>query len=87
MDKLVYEMQKDDTFTWTSSDAKSKAVRYFASNALVNVHLVTHTSRCFKICTLDHRNCPQFGNGVFDRFSLICALDVQELSTVWKWLL
>jgi hypothetical protein len=26
---------------------------------------------------IGHRNCPQFGNGVF-RFSLICALDLQE---------
>jgi hypothetical protein len=24
-----------------------------------------------------------FGNGFLDRFSLICALDLQELSTVW----
>jgi hypothetical protein len=66
-----------------------------------------------------YRNCPKFGNGFFERFSLICALwpdflflctwstgtvqslemdsligdhvicalDLQELSTIWKWLL
>jgi hypothetical protein len=36
---------------------------------------------------LIYRNCPKFGNGFIDRFSLICELDLQELSTVWKWLL
>ena len=46
LDKFVYELQKDHS--WPNSDAKSKAVRYFASNALVNAHYVTHTSRCFK---------------------------------------
>jgi hypothetical protein len=46
LDKAVYEMQKN--FSWCLSDDYSKAVRYFASNALVNVHFVTHATRCFK---------------------------------------
>ena len=43
---IVYEMQKD--FEWIVGDDKMRAKQYFTSNALVNVHLPTHTSRCFK---------------------------------------
>jgi hypothetical protein len=39
-------MQKD--YLWYKSDDYNKAVRYFASNALVNVHFVTHAARCLK---------------------------------------
>jgi hypothetical protein len=46
LDKLVYELQKD--FQWMSKNDYQKSLRYFASNALVNVHLVTHATRCFK---------------------------------------
>ena len=46
LDKQVYEMQKD--FSWMVKNDRSKAVRYFACNALVNMHLVTHATRCFK---------------------------------------
>ena len=46
LDRQVYEDQKN--FSWTNMDDYSKAIRYFASNALVNMHLVTHSNRCFK---------------------------------------
>jgi hypothetical protein len=46
LDRQVYEYQKD--FSWYKRNDRNKAIRYFASNALVNVHLVTHTTRCFK---------------------------------------
>ena len=46
LDRQVYEDQKN--FSWTTMDKYSQAIRYFASNALVNMHLVTHSKRCFK---------------------------------------
>ena len=46
LDRYVYELQKN--FTWTYGDETQKARRYFASNALSNIHLVKHTRRCFK---------------------------------------
>ena len=46
LDMHVYEMQKD--FDWTTSTIEQQAKRYFASNALTNFHLPTHTNRCFK---------------------------------------
>ena len=46
LDKQVYEFQKD--FQWISKDDHQKSIRYFASNALVNFHLVKHATRCFK---------------------------------------
>ena len=46
LDHIVYELQKD--FEWTESSEHDKALRYFASNALSNMHLTTHASRCFK---------------------------------------
>jgi Helitron helicase-like domain at N-terminus len=46
LDKYVYEQQKD--FEWMIKDEYDQAVRYFACNALVNVHLTTHAARCFK---------------------------------------
>jgi len=46
LDREVYEMQKD--FSWLDGDDLSKARRYFACNALVNVHYTTHANRCFK---------------------------------------
>jgi len=46
LDRLVYEMQKD--FNWSANEPEKIAKRYFACNALVNMHLPTHTARCFK---------------------------------------
>ena len=42
LDHIVYEVQKD--FSWTDKDDKSKALHYFACNALTNLHLVSHAS-------------------------------------------
>ena len=46
LDHLCYGMQKDFA-TWRNS-IEVEAKRYFAFNALVNVHRVTHATRCFK---------------------------------------
>jgi hypothetical protein len=46
LDRVVYEQQKD--FKWDEKDERSQAARYFASNALTNVHLTNHATRCFK---------------------------------------
>ena len=46
LDRYVYEDHKN--FSWTKENSKAKAIRYFASNALVNMHLVSHAKRCFK---------------------------------------
>ena len=46
LDRIVYELQKN--FAWVDGDEHSKALRYFASNSLTNVHLVSHASRCFQ---------------------------------------
>jgi hypothetical protein len=57
LDKSVYEMQKN--FSWYKSDDYTKAVRYFACNALVNVHFVTHATRCFKKGEECYANLPE----------------------------
>jgi len=57
LDRIVYEMQKD--FAWMEKDDKSKALRYFASNALTNVHLISHASRCFKKGPECYANLPE----------------------------
>ena len=46
LDRTVFEQDKD--FTWISQDTYTKALRYFSSNALVNMHLTKHSKRCFK---------------------------------------
>ena len=56
LDRIVYEMQKN--FKWMEDDDKSCALRYFASNALVNVHLTKHTTRCFKKGSECYANLP-----------------------------
>jgi len=57
LDRIVYEMQKD--FAWMEKDDKSKALRYFASNALTNVHLISHATRCFKKGPECYANLPE----------------------------
>jgi len=46
LDTLVHELQKDHS--WLHGTNEEQAKRHFASNALVNVHLTSHTNRCFK---------------------------------------
>jgi hypothetical protein len=75
LDRHVYEQQKD--FSWMSLSEHAKAIRYFASNALVNMHLVTHATRCFKKsseCFADLPDCENSStqviiNNEFDIFS------------------
>ena len=57
LDAHVYEMQKD--FDWMTADDTSRAKRYFASNALSNFHLPTHTNRCFKKGSECFTNLPE----------------------------
>jgi hypothetical protein len=56
LDRFVYEMGKD--FSWNVQGEKSKALRYFASNALTNVHFVSHSTRCFKKGSECYANLP-----------------------------
>ena len=46
LDTYVYELQKNRH--WTRESPYVQGVRYFSANALVNVHLPCHASRCFK---------------------------------------
>jgi hypothetical protein len=57
LDCLVYETQKN--FNWYSESEIEQAKRYLASNALVNVHRVTHTARCFKRGSECYANLPE----------------------------
>ena len=56
LDRQVYEMQKD--FSSVADDTETNAVRYFASNALVNIHYVCHANRCFKKGVECYTNLP-----------------------------
>jgi hypothetical protein len=47
LDKYVYEFQKDQQW-YKNSSQKEIDLRYFAANAKVNLHNVTHANRCFK---------------------------------------
>jgi hypothetical protein len=44
---------------WMDKSPKDQALRYFASNALVNLHAVTHASRCFKKGSECYANLPE----------------------------
>jgi hypothetical protein len=45
LDRFVYNAQHDKN--WYKRDEKSVALRYFANNALVNIHSPFHATRCF----------------------------------------
>ena len=78
LDRHVYEMQKN--FSWLDGTEKEKAVRYLASNALVNVHCVTHCNRCFKKGSECYTNLPE---RVFDKTKIVYC----EEPDVWcNWL-
>jgi hypothetical protein len=47
LDRYVYEFQKNQKW-YDNSSQKEIDLRYFAANAMVNLHSVTHASRCFK---------------------------------------
>ena len=53
---VCVRMGKD--FSWNDNGEKSKALRYFASNALTNVHFVSHSTRCFKKGSECYANLP-----------------------------
>jgi hypothetical protein len=46
LDRIAYEMGKD--FSWMNRTISEQSIRYFVGNAITNVHLTTHTQRCFK---------------------------------------
>ncbi len=46
LDRMAYEMGKD--FSWMNGSIIKKSLRYFVGNAITNVHLTTHSTRCFK---------------------------------------
>jgi hypothetical protein len=56
LDRLVYEMGKD--FSWIGGNDYDQSRRYFAGNAITNVHLTKHTQRCFKKGSECYANLP-----------------------------
>jgi len=84
LDKLVYELQKK--FDWledeSATDDLQRAKRYFASNALVNLHRPTHANRCFKKgpeCYAHLPACPTDKTNI-----LYCALEEYNIwSDCW----
>jgi len=75
LDRFVYEQQKD--FAWYENDDYSKAVRYFAANALTNVHSSTHSKRCFKKGAECYANLP---DGVSESVQILYNTE----SNVWS---
>jgi Helitron helicase-like domain at N-terminus len=57
LDARVYEMGME--MDWTESTPEEQALRYFAANALVNIHSVTHANRCFKKGSECYANLPE----------------------------
>ena len=66
LDRIIYEMGKD--YSWRDGDATKEAIRYFAGNAITNVHLTTHANRCFKKGVECYANLP---DGVSETEKLI----------------
>jgi hypothetical protein len=56
LDRIVYEMGKD--FLWIERNDYNQLIRYFAGNAITNVHLTKHTQRCFKKGAECYANLP-----------------------------
>ena len=57
LEAKVYSLGQD--LDWMEKSPKDKALRYFAMNALVNLHTVTHASRCFKKGSECYANLPE----------------------------
>ena len=74
LDTFVYEQQKNRD--WDQDSEYSCAVRYFAANALVNVHLPCHATRCFKKGAECYANLP-------DAVSEKTRLLFEETHDVW----
>ena len=56
LDQYVYNLQKNRN--WTKESDYTRALRYFSANALVNVHLPCHATRCFKKGSECYANLP-----------------------------
>jgi hypothetical protein len=56
LDRIVYEMGKD--FAWMERNDYEQSIRYFAGNAITNVHLTKHSQRCFKKGSECYANLP-----------------------------
>jgi hypothetical protein len=65
LDRYVYESQKN--MRWLDDTPYEQACRYFAANALVNIHFVTHTNRCFKKGSECYANLP---DGVLEKANI-----------------
>lgn len=60
LDAIVYHNGSD--FAWTIDTPENQALRYFSTNALVNLHAVTHATRCFKKGSECYANLPEQAN-------------------------
>ena len=66
LDRIVYEMGKD--VSWFKRSISEQSKRYFAGNAITNVHLTKHTQRCFKKNAECYANLP---DGISDSDVLV----------------
>jgi hypothetical protein len=76
LDRHVYELQKD--FCWFRNPSNEQIdLRLFAANSLVNLHSITHASRCFKGGKKEcYASLPEQS---FDK----TILDFEQLPDVW----
>jgi hypothetical protein len=75
LDRIVYEMGKD--FAWMERNEYEQSIRYFAGNAITNVHLTKHTQRCFKKGAECYANIP---DGISHSDEIVYSLDCNEWS-------
>jgi hypothetical protein len=75
LDRIVYEMGKD--LSWINRNDYKQSVRYFAGNAITNVHLTKHSKRCFKKGAECYANLP-------DGISELDKLVYSKETDVWS---
>ena len=66
LDRFVYEEQKN--FSSVFDNTKENAIRYFANNAVSNVHNFWHAPRCFKKGRECYTNLPEV---VFEKIEML----------------
>jgi hypothetical protein len=77
LDRMAYEMGKD--FAWMNRPIIEQSIRYFVGNAITNVHLTTHSQRCFKKKIECYANLP---DGISESDILVYNLE-NDLWSNW----
>ena len=78
LDKFIYNIQKD--FHWPDRTKKVIALCQFVSNALTNIHHVSHATRCFKKGNECYANLP---NSMTDSVNILYNEEDQNVWTNW----